>query len=420
MKKTIKTWFILICAIGIQAAIAQVPSNKFLEPTMYVNATVHVGNGKAISNANIAFKNGVIDFVGNGADAESLKGYKIIDLNGAHIYPGFIAAGSLLGLIEIKSVRATRDANEVGGYKPNVRSIIAYNTDSRVIPTVRSNGVLLAQITPQGGIIAGTSSVVGLDGWNWEDAAVKQDDGIWINFPRKKSWNGTNDDYDTELRALNDFFDQARAYSADAKPIFNARFEAMKPVFAAKCNVYINAYDALDLLAVIEFNKKQNCKVVIVGASGAVNCLQALKESNIPVILGNTHALPNNDDDNIDLPYKLPFILQEEEIVFGIAQLGESWQIRNLPFQCGTAVAYGLSKEQAVQAITGNMANILGLTHYGTLEKGKSATFFISSGDALDMKTNNVVAAFIDGKEVDLNNKQKELYNKFKTKYQSK
>jgi imidazolonepropionase-like amidohydrolase len=129
------------------------------------------------------------------------------------------------------------------------------------------------------------------------------------------------------------------------------------------------------------------------------------------------HSLPSREDDDVDLPYKLPYLLKQGGVVYAISIDG-SWNIRNLGFMCGTSAAYGLTKEEALMSITSSPAKILGIdATAGTLEKGKDATLFISTGDALDMKTQNVVSAFIRGKEINLDNIQKQLYAKYKEKY---
>lgn len=184
------SWILVALFSTISFAQIPTPALPQSQPIVLRGGTAHIGNGQVIENSIIRFENGKITFVGTSGEFIPDDNTKIIDAAGKHIYPGLIAANTTIGLSEIEAVRATLDFNETGELNPNVRSIIAYNTDSKIIPTIRSNGVLLAQITPRGGRISGTSSIVELDAWNWEDAAYKTDIGIHLNWPSKFSQTG--------------------------------------------------------------------------------------------------------------------------------------------------------------------------------------------------------------------------------------
>ena len=168
------------------AALAQpnlTPGAPQTESILVVGGTAHLGTGEALDNAAIGFEDGIINFVGTAREVDRKRYNRVVDVSGMHVYPGFIAPNSTLGLMEVAAVRASRDYQEVGTFKPNVRSIIAYNAASDITPTVRTNGVLMGQITPRGGVIGGSSSVVQFDAWNWEDAVVRADDGIHLYWP---------------------------------------------------------------------------------------------------------------------------------------------------------------------------------------------------------------------------------------------
>ncbi|HRH64835.1 MAG TPA: amidohydrolase family protein [Bacteroidia bacterium] len=395
---------------------------------LIMNATAHLGNGKVIENSAIGFDNGKLILV---ADATTIKidrsRYKtIIDGNGKHVYPGFIACNTTLGLSEIDMVRSTNDYAEVGEMNANVRSIISYNTDSKIIPTVRSNGVLLAQIVPQGGIISGQSSVVELDAWNWEDAAYKIDEGLHLNWPRMyiaRTSSAESEEVQKlrmtqQLSAIDLFFREAKAYSMQAKPIEeNLRFESMRGLFNGTKKLYVHCDFVKEIVAAVDFCRKYGVQMILTGGADAWRVTGLLKENNIPVVLGRVHSLPPREDDDVDLPYKLPFLLNKAGIVYTETMDG-SWQSRNIMFNAGTTAAYGLSKEDALRSLTSYAAQILGIDQtVGTLETGKDATLFISSGDPLDMRTNNVRQAFIAGREINLDNVQKQLYRKYQVKY---
>jgi imidazolonepropionase-like amidohydrolase len=403
------------------------PASKQTESILVMNGTVHIGNGQVIQNSVLGFENGKLTLVGDATtvrlDKSAYK--KIIDATGKQIYPGFIACNTHIGLTEIDAARATRDNYEVGDLNPNVRSIIAYNTDSKLTPTIRTNGILLAQVVPGGGTITGQSSVVELDGWNWEDAAYKTDEGIHLNWPRmyiNKYPGAEPEDKQREvmnktLNNIDQLFKEAKAYSLSIPSEKNLRFDAMKGLFDGSKKLYVHCDYVKEIVAAVNFCTRYKLKMVLVGGDDSWRAADMLKENNIPVILGRVHSLPPREDDDVDLPYKLPYLLKLAGVSYAMSVDG-SWQVRNLPFMTGTSVEYGVSKEDALASITSVPAKILGIdATVGTLEVGKDATFFISTGDALDVKTNNVETAFIHGKEINLDNVQKQLYSKYKTKY---
>jgi imidazolonepropionase-like amidohydrolase len=409
-------------------SIAQSKHNSYL----LINGTAHIGTGEVINESVIGIKNEKIILVANAlTTSPNYKDYDtVIDLKGKHIYPGFIGCNTTLGLTEIDAVRSTRDFNETGDMNPSVRTLIAYNTDSKIIPTVRSNGVLLVQAVPRGGTLCGTSSVMKTSGWNWEDAVYKADDGIYMNWPSSMHQTGwwaepgetqKNDKYKEKINEIKNFFVQAKAYYENTPENKDLNFEAMKNIFSGKANLYIRANYAKEITDALLFCKELEIpNKVIVDGYESYMVTDLLKEHKVPVILRGTNELPLRSDEDIDLPYKLPYLLQKEGILFCLHNSGskEAMQMRNLPFIAGTAVAYGLTKEQALAAITLNAAKILRIDKTtGSLEKDKDATLIVSDGDALDMKSNNIVLAFIQGKQVSLDNLHKQLYNKYKQKY---
>lgn len=392
-----------------------------------VGGTIHVGNGEVIQNGTIIFSNGKITSVKEGNTAP--QGVALVNATGKHIYPGFIAPSNGLGLVEVESVRATRDFQETGSINPHVRALIAYNTDSKVIATVRSNGTLLSQATPEGGLVSGTSSIVQLDAWNWEDAAYKKDNGIHFNWPTSQVRTGRRggpavseellkERYQKQLAELRSYFAQAKAYADDEKPTtFNARFEAMKGLFNGAKKAFVNVNRQKDIIIAVQFFEEFGIKPVLVGAEQAIEVTSFLKEHNIPVIIYESQSLPGNEDDDVYLPYKNAKILHDAGILIAMSVDGY-WQQRNLPFMAGTAAAYGLTKEEALAIITSNTAKILGIDQTtGTIEEGKDANIIISEGDALDMRTNNITRAFIQGRDINLDNVQKQLYKRYAEKY---
>jgi imidazolonepropionase-like amidohydrolase len=289
---------------------------------------------------------------------------------------------------------------------------------------------LMAQITPRGGRISGTSSIVQLDAWNWKDATIKENDGVHLNFPlmsmKSGSWfepgtNEANKEYLKQTEEINSFFANSKAYSSDASKERNLVFEAMKGLFDGTQTLFIHADENKQIIDAIQFAKENGIiKMVIVGGFEAYKSADLLQKNNIGVLLRRVHDMPKSDDQDVDLPYKMAKLLTDKGIIVGLENSGdmERMQTRNLPFLAGTCAAYGLDKEQALQLITLNTAKLLGIDNQcGSLEEGKDATLFISEGDALDMRTNKLTEAFIQGRMINLENHQSELFKKYKEKY---
>ena len=398
------------------------------KPILLVGATAHIGNGEVYENSIISVNNGVFEIVGDATkiriDPSAFD--TIYRLNGKHIYPAFIVPNTTLGITEIGAVRATHDYREVGGYNPNVRTLIAYNTDSKILNTVISNGVMIAQVTPKGNVISGQSSVMYLKGDNWEDAQLRADDGLHINWPSSFYSTGwwaepgeikKNDNYSKKVEEIDEFFKKASAYNISSN-IMDLKMESVKGLFNGTKTLYIHTNHANDMRDAIRFANKFKIKnKVIVGADDALKITELLKKNNVSLILKRTHRLPATQDKPFDDPFLQAKKLNDEGILFCLSYSGdmEAMGSRNLPFTAGTTVAYGQNYEDAVKSITLNTAKILKIDDVvGSIEKNKEATFFVSDGDALDMKTNNVIIAFIKGKEISLMNHQKDLYNKYK------
>lgn len=404
------------------------PAETPAKSMLIANATAHIGNGKVIENSLIGIKNGLIEFVYDATTVKigDLKFDTIIQAAGKHVYPGLIAMNTTIGLSEIEMVRATNDYSETGDLNSSARSAIAYNTDSKVTPTIRSNGVLLAQVVPEGGMVSGTSSVFKLDGWNWEDALYKADDGLHMYWPRmtlQTGWWAPREDEQRErmrkeMDNVKNLFIDARSYcNAADKPEPNLNLQAMCEVLNGNRKLYIHAQHAKQITAAVNFCKDYQIKMVLVGGDDAWRVAPLLKENNVPVIITRTQQLPSRQDEDIDISYKLPALLKKAGVKFCITDVS-FWQQRNLPFEAGNAVAYGISKEEALESITLTPATVLGIdSRTGSLETGKDANLIISVGDVLDMRSSNIENAYIKGAEINLDNIQKQLYRKYCNKY---
>ena len=434
MKKLVYTLTALIAMSGFTKAQESVyPSQENKGLLFITNGTVHVGNGTVLENATIKINDGKIVEVGTNIAIPS-NDAQVINAKGKQVYPGLILSSSDVGLKEISNgVRASNDYQEIGEYNSDVRSITAYNTDSRVINVLRSNGILLASVNPEGGIITGSSSVVQFDAWNWEDAVYKMDAGIHLNMPSfivrfgrrggvTAAGAGALDPTKIALDKVEEikkFFREAKAYNQEnVHTNTNLKLESTKGLFEKKQKLYIHADQVKQMLVAIDFVKEFNFDVVIVGGSESFQIAEILKSANIAVILSEEHALPATEDDDIDQPYKTPAVLQKAGVLFSLNDNSDNTRYRNVSYNAGTAATYGLTKEEALSAITLNAAKILGVDDKtGSIEVGKDANIIITAGDILDMKSSTVEQAFIQGRKISLENKQTQLYERYKYKY---
>lgn len=398
------------------------------------NATIHVGNGTVIEKGTIVFNEGKITAVGSNATVPA--GATVIDASGKHVYPGLILPNSQLGIQEVGAgTRATNDFSELGTINPNVRTIVAYNTDSEITNTLRSNGVLFAEVVPNGGRLSGTSSMVQLDAWNWEDAAYRADKMIHFRMPsllNRAGFGGRGGGMQAgsdrikaaldDIEEVKNFFREAKSYAQvkDPKDV-NLKFEAVKPLFNKEGKLLVHCNLVKEMLIAVEFAKEFGFDVVIVGGSESFRIADLLKENNIPVILAQMHSLPTTQDDDIDQPFKTPAMLHKAGVIFAIGDEDYHNRGRNMMFNAGSAVAYGLPKEAAITAMTLNTAKILGVDKIsGSLEVGKDANLVISEGDILDMRSSVITHAFIQGRNINLDDKQKQLNERYKHKYNLK
>jgi imidazolonepropionase-like amidohydrolase len=424
-----------IALAGTAPAFAQddvYPAKPYKGLLFITNATVHVGNGQVVDKATVEVIDGKIVRVGREIPIP-VDDVKVFDAKGRHVYPGLILSMSNLGLVEVPTVRATSDVREIGDINPSIRSIVAYNTDSKIINTVRSNGILLANIVPEGGVISGSSSVVQLDAWNWEDAAYRMDGGMHFRMPPLyvrpnpfRAFMGMREPEGDPVKRSLEQIEQVKATLREAKAYSlqkdvkepNLKMEAMRSLFNGKQKFFIHCDVVREMLVAIDFVKEFGLDVVIVGGSESWQIADLLKKNNIPVILSQMHSLPTLSDDDVDQPYKTAAALQKAGVLFAINDEDGQHRGKNLPFNAGTAAAYGLTKEEALSAITLNAAKILGIAdRTGSIEPGKDANLVISEGDILDMRSSVVTHAFIQGRYLDLTDKHKQLYERYKGKY---
>ena len=408
----------------------ELPGKPQKNPILLEGGTIHPVSGPAFVGS-LLFDKGRITAIGKKLEAPEKT--EKIDATGKHIFPGFFDAYSQLGLTEINAVRATRDLSEAGSINPNVKALVAVNPDSELIPVTRANGILLTLTAPSGGLVSGLASIIQLDGWTWEDMALPAAGGLYINWPAANpasSWlagpaaNKQPSNRDKRLQELRELFDEARAYGkarasrGDDQPV-DARLEALLPTLTGELPVIARAETVKTIQSAVTFAERQGLRLIIHGGHDAPHCAALLKKHKIPVILRAVYRLPRRRAEPYDYRFTLPKRLRDAGISFAISgsPTSRTAHMRNLPYHAAMAAAFGLSLEQALEAITLAPARILGVAdRVGSLEKGKHATLFISDGHMFETSS-KVERAFIQGREVDLSSRHKRLWHKYREKY---
>ncbi|MCH2143082.1 MAG: amidohydrolase family protein [Phycisphaerales bacterium] len=418
---------IIVLTVPALGQSRQVPGKGASTPVLLINTTVHPVTSPPLTNGWIAFEDGRITLMGSG-DAPTIDGADVIDLEGQHVYPGMIAADSILGLVETGQVEVTHDHDEFGSFTPESRAVVALNPDSDLIPVTRHAGVLTALVTPDGGRMPGQAAIIRLDGWDWEDMAVEPMAGMVIEWPRIDRSGGwgrggrENDGADKQIVELDDYLTEAEAYLAacDADPTLppDSRYEAMRDMLAGSAPTIIKASTAGQIATAVAWAKHRGLDPVILGGEEADEVADLLVREDVPVIVRGVHRYPSARHRSPSEPHELPARLRDLGVTFCIAPRDRPAHLRNLPHHAATAVANGLTPEEGLRSITINPAVILGIDdRLGSLEPGKSATLLVTTGDPLQIRT-EVQRAWIDGRPVDLSTRQTQLRDKYWQKYQ--
>lgn len=406
------------------------------ESLLLSGAIVHPVSGPTLSPGQVWIKDGRIAAIGSEVQAPDAQR---IDVSGTHLYPGLIAASTSLGLTEINAVRATRDNSEVGGFTPDVRSWIAVNPDSELLPVARANGITHFVPVPEGGVISGHSGLMAMDGWTTEDMVVLQPLALHLHWPSmdldltpkdrfkdKSKWKSPEDLAKArrlELVALDDFFREAAAYvrSREASSDFplNPSWEAMRPVLKRKIPLVVHAADFRQIQAAVRLAATNQLRLVIAGGRDAAPLASLLASNQVPVIFENIFNRDIRDTESYDSQFRVPGLLQQAGVLLAISVgIGDSneTEIRNLAHHAAQAVAFGLPPEEALKAITLNPARILGISdRLGSLEVGKEATLIAVTGDLLDIRS-NVRQMWIAGRPVNLESRHTRLYDKYRAR----
>jgi imidazolonepropionase-like amidohydrolase len=413
-------------------AADQLPGEPQRTPILLSGADVYTVSGETIRGGQVLLDEGKIVAVGKDLPTPPSNA-KRLDLSGKRVYPGLFATGNDLGLVEVRSVRGSDDAGETGTLNPNIRAEVAINPDSELIPVARANGVLLNLTVPEGSILPGSSAVLQLDGWTWQDMTVKAPAAIHVTWPnmgrqrarrtQSREGDAATPAVDEQLKALDQAFADARAYlaakKAQKKTDHDARWEAMVPLLEGKVPLVVAADEVRQIRAAVAFATREKVKLVVFGGYDAPLCADLLKKYDVPVVVNGTFRLPLRPDSPYDEPFTVPNRLREAGVKYCITlshRFGGS-DVRNLPYHAARAAAYGLPADEALKAITLYPAQILGCAdRVGSLEPGKDATLIVADGDILETPT-HVELAFVQGRQVDLTSKHTQLYEKYREKY---
>jgi imidazolonepropionase-like amidohydrolase len=396
--------------------------------TAITNANIHPITRPAIERGTIVIRGGKIEAVGAGIQVPA--GAKVIDAAGADVYPGFINARTNVGLSE-PGPRGFDDANEMLDVNPQLRTRVAYHTESDSIPVARANGITTVGVMPGGGTFGGDAAVMNLDGWTWEEATLRPNAGITFNFPSlfagggrggggrgqapapDRTFEDVKRDRDRRLDEIARLFDQARAYAkAGPDKMVDWTLEALIPVVDRRLPLITTVNRAQDIKDAIAFADRVKVNLVISGGTEANLVAPLLKEKNIPVILSNVLTLPGNEDAFHAAMYQLAGELTQAGVKVAFSS-GDNSNVRLVPYQAGMSVAWGMRRDEALKALTISAAEILGVAdRVGSLEAGKDANLFMSKGDPLEIRT-PVTLVMIGGKDVGLANKHQALFEKY-------
>lgn len=408
----------------------QIPGTPQTKPILIRGAVVHTIDGDVIDGGEVLFDAGKIVAVGKDI-ADVPDDAVVIDASGGHVYPGLIESMTDLGLREILAVDVSVDRDELGGRNPNVRSWVAVNPDSELIPVARAGGVLIAHVAPTGSFVRGQTAVMMLDGWTARDMNLSAPNGLLVDWesirPRDEDPVERAKKSEAELKQLDDWFDRATRYgearrSGRIADVTDLALESLLPVLRGERPMFVEANSQTSIESAIAYAVSRELKVVIYGGYDAAACSALLKKYDVPVIIAATYRLPRRRDDAYDASYTLPERLRKAGVKFAISGEGPGYpggssNARNLPYHAGNAVAYGLPRDQAVRSITLSAAEILGVSdRIGSITPGKDATLLICDGDILETET-NVTRAFVQGRVVDLSSKHTMLFEKYQKKY---
>jgi imidazolonepropionase-like amidohydrolase len=325
--------------------------------------------------------------------------------------------------VEVNSVAETQDYAEIGQVTPNMLALVAVNPNSVAIPVTRVSGVTTTLTAPSGGLIPGTAALINLNGYT-PDQMYAGFQGVVVNFPtsaRRSTWDKRSDEEikkeaEKAQKNLNDIWDRATTYhkldSAQAALQYYPEMAQLAKVIAGELPILLEVNAAADIEVALEWIKSKNVKAILTGVAEGWRVADKIAAANIPVITGPMLSIPTRQSDPYDASYTNPGKMAKAGVKV-VLRTNDSENVRNLPFNAGFAAAYGMGKEEALKAVTINAAEIFGLgDKLGSIEAGKDATLFVSTGDPFETKT-QIRHVFIDGYRVPMSNRHIRLYQEF-------
>jgi len=390
--------------------------------------------GPVIESGTVVIQNGLITAVG--ADVPVPAGARVIDGSGLEVYPGMFDAVTQLGLTEIGAVDVTNDRMELGTFNPHLLGRTAVHPSSAHIPVARASGITHAVAAPdaRSGGIGGQASLMHLNGWTIEEMLIDESVGFVVSWPSLRGGGrrfggfgrgggGGNyeqqlERYDAAVDQLDEWITQSRQYDQAVKAGSDLprdlRLEAMGRVISRDRPLLINASTVKQMRDAIAFAERNDVRIVLLRATEAYQMADELAAANVPLIIGPTQSMPR-DEISYDQMYGMPGVLYDAGVKFALATFNAS-SSRTLPYEIGSAVSFGLPRDEALKAITINAAEIYGFgDQLGSIEEGKIANLVVTDGDLLEIAT-QVKFVIINGVDVGLDNKHLELYEKYRAR----
>jgi imidazolonepropionase-like amidohydrolase len=414
---------------GSVAPVARQQAPPTGPATAIVNARIFPISGPAIERGTLVIRGNRIEAVG--ASVAVPAGAQVIDAKGGEVYPGFIDARTSIGLNE-PGPRGFDDTNEMLEINASVKAQVAYQSDSDAIPVARVNGITSVAVVPSGGLVGGQVAVMNLDGWTWEEATLQPVAGVSFQFPplvrggggggggspdANRKYDDLKKERDARVRRVEDLIARARAYgrtpAADRATDWN--LAALVPVAELKQPMFVAATSESDIREAVAFADRAGIRIVITGGLESPLVASLLKDKNIPVILGSVLTMPAREDAHHAATYRAAGELAQAGVTFAFGTGGAA-NNRLIPYEAAISVAWGLDRNRALRAITLDAATILGVAdRVGSLEAGKIANLFISTGDPMEMKT-QFTHIFINGRNVGVKSKHTELNERFSSR----
>lgn len=430
-----KITIVIILAVVLAALLLAGPEAADNPKAILIkNATIIPVVGDKIELGQLLILDGKI--AGLGKNLTAPEGALVIDAAGQFVYPGFIDAYSHFGLAEISAIPSTVDVREMGKENPELRVIWAINPGSVHFGTSRINGTTTALVAPTGGTFPGIAALIKMDGWTAEGMAVNETAASLINFPmtpRPAGGEGGGQQQESKVDVTSKLVDKIKEYLKEARyylklkkdaaadpklvpPKANPKYEALAPVLDGSLPVIISVEKDKDIELAIRFVAEEKLKAIFRGCGQGFKVAEKIKKSGIPVIIDSLYVGPSDPEDGYDAPFRNVAELAKAGVTICFSSGDNPATGKDLPYHAARAVAYGLDHEEAVKALTINPAKVFGVDkRLGSLEVGKDADLFITTGDPIDPRS-EVKHLFIDGRHIDMKNYWDSLNEKYKAR----